>query len=44
MLLKKKLSEDYPPLVERQGVRVAQFENTIFIGEDGPEVITRVPD
>ena len=44
VLLKKKLIEDYPPLVERQGVRVAQFENTIFIGEDGPEVITRVPD
>ena len=23
---------------------VAQFEHTIFIGEDGPEVMTRLPD
>ena len=43
MLSKKKLIDDYPPLVERQGVRVAQFEHTIFIGEDGPEVMTRPP-
>ena len=43
VLSKKKLIDDYPPLVERQGVRVAQFEHTIFIGEDGPEVMTRPP-
>ena len=40
LLLKKKLIEDYPPLVERAGVRVAQFEHTVYIGEDGPEVMT----
>lgn len=44
ILTKKKLIDDYPPLVERAGVRVAQFEHTIFIGEDGPEVMTRLPD
>ena len=43
VLSKKKLVEDYPPLVERAGVRVAQFEHTILIGADGPEVMTRPP-
>ena len=32
---------DYPPLVERQPCRVAQFEHTIYVGADGPEVMTR---
>ena len=44
VLHKKKLVDDYPPLVENQGVRVAQFEHTIFIGENGPEVMTRLPE
>ena len=44
LLTKKKLIEDYPPLCERPGVRIAQFEHTIFIGENGPEVMTRLPD
>ncbi|MCR9248147.1 MAG: type II methionyl aminopeptidase [bacterium] len=44
MLLKKKLIEDYPPLCEKPGVRIAQFEHTIFIHEDGPEVMTRPPE
>jgi len=43
ILHKKKLIEDYPPLCEKPGVRIAQFEHTIFIGEDGPEVMTRTP-
>lgn len=43
VLHKKKLIEDYPPLCEKPGVRIAQFEHTIFIGEGGPEVITRTP-
>ena len=42
-LLKKGLIEDYPPLVEKQGVRVAQTEHTIFIGENGAEVVTLLP-
>ncbi|MFK7741268.1 MAG: type II methionyl aminopeptidase [Planctomycetota bacterium] len=44
VLTKKRLIDDYPPLCERQGVRVAQFEHTIFISENGPEVMTRLPD
>jgi methionyl aminopeptidase len=43
ILMQKELVDDYPPLCEKAGVRVAQFEHTIFIGEDGPEVLTRHP-
>ena len=39
-LRKKGLLEEYPPLVEKRGVRVAQFEHTIFIHEDRAEVMT----
>jgi methionyl aminopeptidase len=31
----------YPPLVETSGHRVAQAEHTIYVGEDGVEVLTR---
>lgn len=34
---------EYPPLVEKNGVRVAQTEHTIFIHEHGAEVLTRAP-
>lgn len=44
LLKKAKILIDYPPLVERKGVRVAQTEHTIFIGEDGPEVLTLAPE
>ena len=44
LLEKKRLIDDYPPLCERPGVRIAQFEHTIFIHEDGAEVLTRLPD
>jgi methionyl aminopeptidase len=44
VLLKKELIDEYPPLCERPGVRIAQFEHTIFIHEEGAEVMTRVPD
>ncbi len=44
LLLRKGLVDDYPPLCEKQGVRVAQTEHTIFIGEDGAEVLTRLPE
>jgi methionyl aminopeptidase len=44
VLNKKDLIDDYPPLCERPGVRIAQFEHTIFIHENGAEVITRLPD
>jgi methionyl aminopeptidase len=44
ILTKKKLIDGYPPLCEKPGVRIAQFEHTIFISEDGPEVMTRLPD
>jgi methionyl aminopeptidase len=43
VLKKKGLIDEYPPLCEQRGVRVAQTEHTIFIGEDGAEVVTRLP-
>lgn len=43
VLVKKDLVELYPPLCERPGVRIAQFEHTIFIHEGGAEVMTRLP-
>jgi methionyl aminopeptidase len=43
LLEKAKVLLDYPPLVERQGVRVAQTEHTIYIHEDSAEVLTRLP-
>jgi methionyl aminopeptidase len=42
-LRKKGLIDEYPPLSERPGVRIAQFEHTIFIHETGAEVMTRPP-
>jgi methionyl aminopeptidase len=30
----------YPPLVEREGVMVAQTEHSIFLGPDGVEILT----
>ncbi len=39
---KAKILIDYPPLVEKRGVRVSQTEHTIFISEDGAEIITQV--
>lgn len=44
LLLRKGLADDYPPLCERPGVRIAQFEHTIFIHENGAEVLTRLDD
>jgi len=44
VLRKKGLVDEYPPLCEKKGVRVAQMEHTIFISETGAEVITRQPD
>ena len=44
LLSKRDLIEEYPPLCERPGVRIAQFEHTIFIHEDGAEVMTRPPE
>lgn len=44
LLRRKGLIDDYPPLVEKAGVRVAQTEHTIFISETGAEVITRLPE
>ncbi|MDO8348916.1 MAG: type II methionyl aminopeptidase [Planctomycetota bacterium] len=43
-LAKRDLIDEYPPLCERPGVRIAQFEHTIFIGESGAEVMTRTPE
>jgi len=42
LLKKRGLVEEYPPLCEKPGVRVAQTEHTIFISETGAEVITRL--
>jgi methionyl aminopeptidase len=44
VLRKKDLVDEYPPLCEKPGVRIAQFEHTIFISESGAEVITRLPE
>ena len=44
VLRKKDLVDEYPPLCERTGVRIAQFEHTIFISETGAEVMTRPPE
>jgi methionyl aminopeptidase len=44
VLRKKDLVDEYPPLCERPGVRIAQFEHTIFISETGAEVMTRPPE
>jgi methionyl aminopeptidase len=43
VLRKKDLVDEYPPLCEKSGVRIAQFEHTIFISESGAEVMTRLP-
>ncbi len=40
LLRKAKVLLDYPPLVERKGVRVAQTEHTVYIHEDSAEVLT----
>jgi methionyl aminopeptidase len=32
---------EYPPLCERPGALVAQFEHTMYVGPDGAEVMTR---
>ena len=42
-LEKARVLHHYPPLCEKRGVRVAQCEHTIFIGEGGAEVLTRAP-
>lgn len=44
LLRKKDLLDEYPPLCEKPGVRIAQFEHTIFIHESGAEVMTRPPE
>jgi methionine aminopeptidase len=33
--------DEYPPLVEGKNEHVGWKEHTIYIGPDGPEVITR---
>jgi methionine aminopeptidase len=43
LLQKARLIADFPPLVEKPGVRVAQTEHTIVIHEDHAEVLTRAP-
>jgi methionyl aminopeptidase len=43
LLRKAGLLVEYPPLVEKRNVRVAQTEHTIFIHPDGAEVLTRSP-
>lgn len=43
LMTKAKMLNDYPPLVEKHGVRVSQTEHTIFIHEDHAEVMTRAP-
>jgi methionyl aminopeptidase len=44
LLRRKDLVDEYPPLCERPGVRIAQFEHTIHISESGAEVMTRLPE
>ena len=38
-----KILIEYPPLIEKKNVRVAQTEHTIFISASGAEVLTRAP-
>lgn len=44
LLHRRDLIDEYPPLCEKSGVRIAQFEHTIFIHESGAEVMTRLPE
>lgn len=44
LLRRKGLVDEYPPLCEKPGVRIAQFEHTIHISESGAEVLTRLPE
>ncbi len=44
LLHRRDLIDEYPPLCEKGGVRIAQFEHTIFIHENGAEVMTRLPE
>ncbi len=44
LLRRKGILHEYPPLVEKRGVRVAQTEHTIFIHEDRAEVLTLLPE
>jgi len=39
-LVRQKALVRYPPLVEQPGVMVAQTEHTIYLGPDGPEILT----
>ncbi len=32
----------YPPLVEKEGVMVAQTEHSMYVGEDGVEILTAI--
>ena len=43
-LLKSPALEDFPPLAERSGGMVAQFEHSVIVTKDGPIVYTRHPD
>lgn len=43
LLRKAKVLIEYPPLVEKKGIRVAQTEHTIYIHEDSAEVLTILP-
>jgi methionine aminopeptidase len=43
-LRQKALLEEYPPLVEKRGVRVARFEHAILIHEDRAEVLALSPE
>ena len=43
LLHKTKLIAEFPPLIEKPGVRVAQTEHTMVIHDDHAEVLTRAP-
>ncbi len=43
LLRKTRLINQYPPLMEKPGVRIAQTEHTMVIHDDHAEVLTRAP-
>ena len=43
LLRKTRLIAEFPPLIEKPGVRVAQTEHTMVIHDDHAEVLTRAP-
>jgi methionyl aminopeptidase len=44
ILRKRRLIHEYPPLAEKEGVRISQHEHTFLITENGAEITTLLPE